>query len=405
MVRYSHTGGAAPTQLSGAIDSDDLQFNVASGAGYPTGVNGPFWVVIDPGTANEEKILCSGRVDNLFTVTPGGRGGDDTSAVPHSAPAEVRHIFTAIEADDASAHIDATSGVHGVLSDVVGRTDVQELRGKTLSGAFNTFSNIPQGAITDLTARLNVPFWRGYKATPNAINPGVTGAPGTLTTLTSSGISTPSGAHSSAKRVPKDGLYLVHYKVRYGVLSGALEPGDFRLRIGLNPVGDGADTSQSGTVVAEDQNRHFWRPDRERIHVRTSLSINLEGTSYVNDLNLGATLPEVPHYVGVNLYSGTGSAAGWNIRTDNYTTSTFRLIMDRGGLAGVPAIAVPIRLFALYGGGGAVVGHSAELVTVLDLNEDDILVFRVWNNGTEAPVEIHGGQEYSQASIVWLGPS
>lgn len=406
MVRYEHTGGAQVTTLAAPINSTDQSFTVVDASGYPDGSVGPFWVVLDATTANEEKVLCATRTGNTFTVASGGRGGDDTVAVPHNPPAQVRHIFTAIEADEANAHVNATSGVHGVAGNVVGTTDVQTLTGKTILGSQNTFGSIPQSAITDLVTRLNVPYWRGYKATPNTINPGVAGSPGTLTTLTSSGISTPSGAHSSAKVVPKDGLYLVTYRVRYGTEPGALEMGDFRLRVGLNPIGDGSDTSEMGTIVAESQERHFWRPDRERIHVRDSLSINISNgvTAEVYDpLNLGATLPEVPHYVGVNLYSGTGTASGWNIRTDEYTTSTFRLIMDRH-VATAAAVTIPIRIFALYGASGAVVGHSAELTTMLDLNEGDILVFRVWNNGTDIPVEIHAGQEYSQMSITWLRP-
>jgi len=404
MARYEHTGGAAVTTLVAPITDDAMTFTVADATGYPTGVVGPFWVVLGATTANEEKVLCASRAGNVFTVNSGGRGGDGTTAVPHNAAEQVRHIFTATEADDANEHIESAVA-HGRSSALVGINDVQTLTGKTISGATNTISGLAQSSTNGLVDRLTVPFWRGYKASPNTINPGIFGSPGTLTTLTSSGITTPSGAHSTAKRVPKDGLYLVEYRLRYGTGSGAVEVGDFRLRLGLNPIGDGVDPLESGTVVAESQNRHAYQPGR-RTHVRTSLSITISNgvTSEIYDaLNLGATLPQVPYYVGVNLHSGDGVASGWNIRTDEYTTTTFRLILDRH-VATVGSLVCPIRIFAIYDDDDNT-GHSVELTQVLDLNENDILVFRVWNNGATVPVEIHEGQEYSQASITWIGPS
>lgn len=153
MARYEHKGGAASTTLTGTIDSDDMSFSVADGTGYPTGSVGSFWIVIDPGTATEEKVLCSSRATNAFTVASGGRGADDTTATAHQIGAVVRHVFTATEADQANAHIESTTG-HGATGAVVGTTNEQTLTNKTISGASNTFSNIPQAAVVDLVSDL-----------------------------------------------------------------------------------------------------------------------------------------------------------------------------------------------------------------------------------------------------------
>lgn len=150
MPRREHTGGAALTQLSGNITASDLTFNVVDGSGYPTGVIGSFFVAIDPGKSTEEKVLCSSRSGNTFTVAAGGRGADNTLAVPHNAPAEVRHILAALEVDEHNAHVNQTTGVHGLLSAPVGLTDTQTLTNKTLSGSTNTITAVAQSSITNL---------------------------------------------------------------------------------------------------------------------------------------------------------------------------------------------------------------------------------------------------------------
>lgn len=405
MARYEHTGGAAVTQLAAPITATDQTFTVLDGSGYPTGVVGHFWVVLGATSANEEKVLCSERDGNNFTVAAGGRGGDGTVATPHSPPEQVRHIFTAVEADDANLHVNSNSGVHGVTSEVVGRTDTQELRNKILSGAFNTFSDVPLAAVTGLAARLDTSYWMGVKVADNVIATGVQGSPGTLSTLVASGITTPPGGHSSTKRVPVDGLYLVNYRLRYAVDATApnLEIGDFRLILSLNPA-DPSSPVDMGSIVAQHQTRHDFTGSL-RTHVRTSLSINVPSgsTQFVDTLNLGQTLPSVPHYVGVNLYSGVGQASGWDIRTDEYTTSQFRLIMDRN-VATVGAATFPLRIVAFYGGSDDMIGHTVEMSHILSLNEGDVIAFRLWNNGTVNPVTVHGDPLVSAASIFWLGP-
>jgi hypothetical protein len=157
-MRYSHSGAAKMTTLAADITAVSMTFSVADGSGYPDGSIGPFFVTLGKGTLSYEKILCSARSGNTFTVwTDGiatGRGADGTVAQTHSAPEEIEHTWTAVEADLASAHQQADSGVHGVTGDVVGTTDVQVLTGKTIDGDSNTLQDIPQAAVTGLVAAL-----------------------------------------------------------------------------------------------------------------------------------------------------------------------------------------------------------------------------------------------------------
>lgn len=132
----------------------DLSFTISAHTGWPTGSVGPFYVVIDPGTGSEEKVLCQTQATGTVTVASGGRGADGTIAKSHELGATVYPCWTAVEADEANAHAAATSAVHGVAGAVVGTTDTQTLTNKTISGAANTITNIPQSAVTNLATDL-----------------------------------------------------------------------------------------------------------------------------------------------------------------------------------------------------------------------------------------------------------
>lgn len=111
-----HKGAARPTTLSGAINNTDLTFTVTTGggAGYPDGTTGVFVVTLDAGLAGEEKVLCSARTGDTFTVTT--RGYDDTTASAHQNQASVQHTFSAVEAHEANAHINATTAAHAATA-------------------------------------------------------------------------------------------------------------------------------------------------------------------------------------------------------------------------------------------------------------------------------------------------
>ena len=110
LQRFQHAGAAPATGIASPIGSSDGTFTVLSATGWPDGSVGPFVVVLDPGGAAEEKVLCSGRSGTTFTVAVSGRGYDNTSAQAHAVgTTNVQHVFAAVEADDDNDHIYTTS--------------------------------------------------------------------------------------------------------------------------------------------------------------------------------------------------------------------------------------------------------------------------------------------------------
>ena len=134
----SYTGAAADTLLAADLASGGASFSVTpgTGTGYPDGSEGPFHVIIDYDTSKAEKIRCSGRVNDTFTVagTGGGRGQDGTSAQAHLANAKVRAVWTATDAQEANRAAANTVG------QVIAKGDVL-----TGSGA-NTLARTAAGA-------------------------------------------------------------------------------------------------------------------------------------------------------------------------------------------------------------------------------------------------------------------
>lgn len=164
-MRRSYEGAAAAAQLTTDLASSTAALTIfcTDLTNWPTGVGGyPFYIVINRGKVNEEKILCSSRTGDVLTVyddgITNGRAADDTSISAHTANSVVEHIFTATDADEANAHVNASSGVHGLTGSVVGTTDTQTLTNKTMAGGSNTFSAIPQASVTNLVTDLAAKF-------------------------------------------------------------------------------------------------------------------------------------------------------------------------------------------------------------------------------------------------------
>lgn len=139
-MRRQYAGGAKPAYLTAALGGTmgDLTITCDDLSNWPDGSVGPFYVVVDRGLAAEEKILCSSRTGNVLTVyTSGlnvGRGADGTTVIAHNSNAEIEHVFTATDADEANAHVNAVSGVHGVTGSVVVRLTHRPLQIRLLMG-------------------------------------------------------------------------------------------------------------------------------------------------------------------------------------------------------------------------------------------------------------------------------
>jgi len=97
MLRRDFTGAATRTVLTAGVNNSVTSLPVADTASYPSG-NNPFVVVVDRGTADEEKILVSSKTSTTFDSCT--RGYDNTTAVAHSTSAFVDHVLDALSIQD-----------------------------------------------------------------------------------------------------------------------------------------------------------------------------------------------------------------------------------------------------------------------------------------------------------------
>lgn len=108
-TRRAYKGASVSTTTTSPIaSSGTTTFGISDYTGWPYGTE-PYSVVVEPGTANEEKILVTrtGSTDTTINVyaTPSvaaNRGADGTSAVAHSSGSTVFPVFTALDADEAN---------------------------------------------------------------------------------------------------------------------------------------------------------------------------------------------------------------------------------------------------------------------------------------------------------------
>lgn len=110
--RRSFAGGAASTTISAGINASTTTIPIVSATGWPDGSAGDFFAVIDRGTSSEEKVRVDTRSGTTLTVLAGGRGADGTAAVSHTAGAAIELCLTAVDLDEANAHIATTALDH-----------------------------------------------------------------------------------------------------------------------------------------------------------------------------------------------------------------------------------------------------------------------------------------------------
>lgn len=98
VTRRQYKGAAAQTTITNALASGDTSITIAATTGWPTTAAVPFYVVISPGTASEEK--CTATISgSTLTLT---RAQDDTTAQSHASGATIYPVFSADDADEAN---------------------------------------------------------------------------------------------------------------------------------------------------------------------------------------------------------------------------------------------------------------------------------------------------------------
>jgi hypothetical protein len=150
MPRRGYSGAAKATRLALAIDGSVQTLVVEDPSGWPDGTR-PFFIVLERGTANEEKVLVGVRNGSTFQNLT--RGADGTAALSHQALVAVEHVWSATDADEANAHVNTDGAVHGASSQIVGVDDVQTLTGKTIDAGANTITGLTSAMIPGLDAK------------------------------------------------------------------------------------------------------------------------------------------------------------------------------------------------------------------------------------------------------------
>lgn len=97
-TRRQYAGAAVATTITAGINSTDTTCTLAAATGWPSSAGVTFYVVIDPGTSTEEKVLAT-RSGTTLTLT---RGQDGTTASTHAVGATIYPVFSAADADQAN---------------------------------------------------------------------------------------------------------------------------------------------------------------------------------------------------------------------------------------------------------------------------------------------------------------
>lgn len=159
MARRQYKGNSQQTAITSPMASGDLSMTVADGSTLPTGTS-PFVLTIDLGATGEEKMLCTARTGNSITI--GTRGYDGTTAAAHATGAVVRHTLSAVDLDEANAHINATSAAHAATA--ISNTPAGTVAATTVQAAINELDTEKLSTATAATTYVPQP------ASPVALN-------------------------------------------------------------------------------------------------------------------------------------------------------------------------------------------------------------------------------------------
>lgn len=124
-ARRTFAGAAAQTTITGSLTATSTTITLAAATGWPSGAE-EFYVVIDPGQANEEKVLVTRSSTTLTAASSAKRGQDGTAAASHNNGAVIYPCVSAADLDEANDLV-ATLTTKGDLLSVDGSSDFVRL--------------------------------------------------------------------------------------------------------------------------------------------------------------------------------------------------------------------------------------------------------------------------------------
>ncbi len=155
--RLSHKGAAVSNTLGSQLLIGGTTISLSSTpSGWPA-AGAPFFVVIDPGTAKEEKVCVvyvSGTtltvVDETDFTDPwagsvNGRGVDDTTAYQHESGAVIYPVFTAREANQANELVSSYTANGDII--VHGSTSFKKIAVGTNAHVLQADSTVSDGGV------------------------------------------------------------------------------------------------------------------------------------------------------------------------------------------------------------------------------------------------------------------
>lgn len=165
--RKEFKGGAAAAALNAGINDVVTSLVIDDATGWPTATTDPFVIVIDRGTALEEKILVGERTTTtLGTLT---RGYDDTTAFSHASGATVEHVLDASTIDQANRYVNLQTAV----GELVGHngTNPVAIAAPTLDGSENFYVLLVDDAEPTGWRAARLPTVEDDASTPTVTDP------------------------------------------------------------------------------------------------------------------------------------------------------------------------------------------------------------------------------------------